>query len=98
MLYYGLDVSLKQTALCVVDGDGRMVREAKLATDPEVISRLLQDNELGCERIGLEAGGWRDVLLAMPGTAQAWKPCRAHRRQAYGSRPAGGFPEQERPQ
>ncbi|MFC7557094.1 hypothetical protein ACFQU7_40080 [Pseudoroseomonas wenyumeiae] len=57
MLYCGLDVSLKQTALCVVDGDGRVVREAKLATDPEVISRFLQDNELGCERIGLEAGG-----------------------------------------
>jgi hypothetical protein len=52
MLYCGLDVSLKQTALCVVDSDGRVVREAKLATDPEVISRFLQDNELGCERIG----------------------------------------------
>ena len=30
MFYCGLDVSLKQTALCVVDGDGRVVREAKL--------------------------------------------------------------------
>ncbi|WP_424139390.1 IS110 family transposase [Roseomonas chloroacetimidivorans] len=57
MLYCGLDVSLKQTALCVVDGDGRVVREARLATDPEVISRFLQENELGCERIGLESGG-----------------------------------------
>ncbi len=57
MLCCGLDVSLKQTALCVVDGDGRVVREAKLATDPEVISRFLGDNELGCERIGLESGG-----------------------------------------
>jgi transposase len=57
MLYCGLDVSLKQTALCVVDGDGRVAREARLATDPEVISRFLQENELGCERIGLESGG-----------------------------------------
>jgi hypothetical protein len=57
MLYCGLDVSLKQTALCVVDGEGRVVREARLATDPEVISRFLQENELGCERIGLESGG-----------------------------------------
>ena len=48
MLYCGLDVSLKQTALCVVDGDGRVVREAKLVTDPEVISRFLGENELGC--------------------------------------------------
>ena len=57
MLYCGLDVALKQTALCVVDGDGRVVREAGLTTDPEVIDRFLRENELGCERIGVEAGG-----------------------------------------
>jgi transposase len=33
MFYCGLDVSLKQTALCVVAGDGQVVREAKLITD-----------------------------------------------------------------
>ena len=32
MLYCGLDVSLKLTAPCVVDRDGRIVREAKLTT------------------------------------------------------------------
>jgi transposase len=57
MFYCGLDVSLKQTALCVVDGDGRIVREAKLATDPEAIGRFLDEHELHCERIGVEAGG-----------------------------------------
>ncbi len=57
MLYCGLDVSLKQTALCVVDDNGRVVREAKLTTDPEVISRFLRENELRCERIGVETGG-----------------------------------------
>jgi hypothetical protein len=40
ILYCGLDVSLKQTAPCVVGGDGRVVREAKLATDPEVRSKV----------------------------------------------------------
>jgi hypothetical protein len=57
MLYCGLDVSLRQTALCIVDGDGRVLREAKLASDPELISRFLCENELRCERIGIEAGG-----------------------------------------
>jgi transposase len=51
MFYCGLDVSLKQTALCVVDGNGQVVREA------EMISRFLAENNLICERIGLEAGG-----------------------------------------
>ena len=57
MFYCGLDVSLKQTALCVVDADGRVVREARLTTDPEVIGRFLTENKLRCERIGVEAGG-----------------------------------------
>jgi transposase len=57
MFYCGLDASLKQTALCVVDGDGQVAREAKLITDPEMISRFLTENNLSCERIGLEAGG-----------------------------------------
>jgi transposase len=41
MFYCGLDVSLKQTALCIVDGDGRFVRETRLTTDPDLISRFL---------------------------------------------------------
>ena len=57
MLYCKMDVSLKLTALCAVDRDGRIVREAKLTTDPEVINRFLPENELRCGRIGLEAGG-----------------------------------------
>ena len=57
MLHCGLDVSPKLTALCVVDRDGRIVREAKLTTDPEVINRFFCENEFRCERIGSEAGG-----------------------------------------
>lgn len=33
MLYCGLDVSSKQTTLCVLDGNGRVLREVKRATD-----------------------------------------------------------------
>jgi hypothetical protein len=57
MFNCGLDVSRKQTALCVVDGGERVVREAKLTTDPEMISRFLRENDLCCERIGVKAGG-----------------------------------------
>ena len=63
MFYRGLDVSLKQTALCVVDGNGQVVMEAKLITAPEVISRFLTDSNLICERIGLNP---RDQLGAEP--------------------------------
>ena len=36
--YVGLDVSLKQTSICVVDQTGSVVREGVVDSDPEAIS------------------------------------------------------------
>ena len=36
--YVGLDVSLKQTSICVVDQAGLVVREGVVDSDPEAIS------------------------------------------------------------
>ena len=42
MEYYdGIDVSLKESSLCVVDAKGKIVREAKVASDPETLSHLV---------------------------------------------------------
>ncbi|WP_428841282.1 hypothetical protein [Bradyrhizobium barranii] len=41
--YAGPDVSRKATNICVVDGDGKLVREAKLDTDPDAIELLLAE-------------------------------------------------------
>jgi transposase len=64
MHYCGMDVSLHQTAICVVDGDGVIVSEAKLASAPEVISAFLTATGLRLERIGLEAGSTAAWLQA----------------------------------
>ena len=40
--YAGIDVSLESASLCVVDATGRIVREAKVASEPEVADRLVQ--------------------------------------------------------
>ncbi len=55
-LYAGLDVSLELTSICVVDEDGRMVREAKVASEPDAIVRELRAAEGDFVRVGLEAG------------------------------------------
>ena len=47
--------STKESALCILDGR-KIVREAKLATDPEMIARFIAATELAIERIGLESG------------------------------------------
>ena len=38
--YVGLDVSLKQTAICIVDGTGKVQREGIVSSDPEAIRRV----------------------------------------------------------
>jgi hypothetical protein len=40
--YVGLDVSLKLTAICIVDRTGKMVREGMVASDPETIAVFRQ--------------------------------------------------------
>ena len=54
--YAGLDVSVKETSVCVVDGAGQVVREVKVASEPGAILGVLADEAFTLKRIGLEAG------------------------------------------
>ena len=71
--YAGIDVSLESASLCVVDATGRIVREAKVDSETEVLIGWFRDLGLAVTRIGLEAGplsqwlyaGMRDVGLAV---------------------------------
>jgi transposase len=52
----GLDVSVKETSICIVDDTGRIVREVKVASEPEDLLRVLANPIYHFKRIGLEAG------------------------------------------
>ena len=54
--YVGLDVSLKQTSICVVDQSGSVVREGVVDSDPEAISVYVRSKAPDAVRIGLETG------------------------------------------
>ena len=68
--YAGIDVSLEQSGVCVVDAGGKIVREAKVGSDPEALSVFFQALGLPLVRIGLEAGPlsqWLHAGLAAAG-------------------------------
>ena len=54
--FAGLDVSVKETSVCIVDDTGRIVRELKVASEPEVLLQALTSPAYRFKRVGLEAG------------------------------------------
>jgi transposase len=57
MAYFaGLDVSVKETSVCIVDDAGKIVREARVASEPEALLQVLTNNIDRLARVGLEAG------------------------------------------
>ena len=62
--YAGIDVSLECSSVCVVDAKGKIVREAKVASEPEALIAWFRSLGFGVERIGLEAGPLSQWLFA----------------------------------
>jgi transposase len=54
--FAGLDVSVKETSVCIVDDTGKIVRELKVESEPEALLEVLTNPAYRFKRIGLEAG------------------------------------------
>ncbi len=53
--YAGIDVSLEASSVCVVDGSGRILREAKVASEPDALALFFRELNCAVTRIGIEA-------------------------------------------
>ena len=53
--FAGLDVSVKDTNVCIVDDTGKIVREVKLASEPEALLAVLTNPAYHFKRIGLRS-------------------------------------------
>ena len=62
--YAGIDVSLETASVCVVDATGRIVREVKVASEPEALIAWFLGLSIDLARIGLEAGPLSQWLYA----------------------------------
>ncbi len=63
-----MDVSLKETSICVVDDNGEIVSEGTVISEPEAIAEFIRAKAAGATRIGLETG---------PTTTWLWRELRA---------------------
>jgi transposase len=54
--FIGLDVSVKETAVCIVDEMGKICREVKVYSHPDDLLSVMKDPRWKTERVGLEAG------------------------------------------
>ena len=54
--FAGLDVSVKETSVCIVDDTGKTIREVKVASEPEALLAGAEHSAYHFKRIGLEAG------------------------------------------
>ena len=52
----GIDVSLELSSVCVVDARGKIVREAKVASEPDALVSFFKELGFPVKLIGLEAG------------------------------------------
>ncbi len=59
-----IDVSLECSSVCVVDANGKIVREAKVPSEPEALIAWFGSLGLSLARIGLEAGPLSQWLYA----------------------------------
>lgn len=68
--FIGLDVSVKETAVCIVDESGKICREVKVHSHPDDLLAIMKNPTWKIERVGLEAGPlsqWLFEALASAG-------------------------------
>ena len=67
--FAGLDISVNETSVCIVDETGKVVREVKVASEPDALLTVLKNRAYHFKRIGLQRSRRRRSrrdLRAMP--------------------------------
>ena len=62
--YAGIDVSLEASSVCIVSSSGKIIREAKVASEPSALIAWFASIGIDLSRIGLEAGPLSQWLYA----------------------------------
>ncbi len=82
--FAGLDVSMEETHICILDREGALIREGKASSTPKAIADFLASGP-PCAKVVFETG--TDGTNALPWADGAWCPGCLHREQASISGP-----------
>ena len=93
--FAGLDVSVKETSVCIVDDTGKIVREVKVASEPDALLAVLTNPAYHFKRIGLEAGPLSQWLFSCSRRSRLAGDLRRDAAHAGGIE---GADQQDRPQ
>jgi transposase len=61
--YVGLDVSMKETSICIIDEQGKIVYEGREFSDPLRLSECLKARNIHLEKVGIESGAISQWLV-----------------------------------
>lgn len=61
--FVGLDVSLDETHICVVDEGGRIIKETRAKSEPQAIAKAVRHQGRRIEHVGLETGNLSQRLM-----------------------------------
>lgn len=62
--YIGLDVSMKDTLICIVDEKGKVIYEGKEKTDPSLLTHHIKSKDLTIDKIAIESGSLSHWLIS----------------------------------
>ena len=63
--FAGLDVSVKETSICIVDDTGKIVREVKVASEPEALLQVLATPPTALSGLDWKPGRCRNGFSAL---------------------------------
>ena len=80
--FAGLDVSVKETSVCIVDDTGKIVREVKVASEPKALLAVLKNPATTSSELDWKPGCGRNGYPALSPSSVAAEKCPPHRMAA----------------
>ena len=82
--FAGLDVSVKETSVCIVDDTGKLVREVKVASEPEALLSVLKSPPTASNGLDWKPAATAQKTSPLPNATLASRKTSARRIQFNG--------------